>query len=170
MRTFLIYASFATLFGLGYATNNIINNYSNSNTKMKKVTGIGGIFFKCKDPKKVKAWYMTHLGLNTDQWGTNFEWRQGADTTKKGFTQWSPFSEASKHFEPSSKEFMINYRVENLEALVEELKKAGVVVTDNIEAFEYGKFVHIMDIEGNKVELWEPNDIEYDKIVEGRTK
>jgi predicted enzyme related to lactoylglutathione lyase len=137
---------------------------------MKKATGIGGIFFKCKDPKKVKEWYKTHLGLNTDQWGTNFEWRQGEDTTKKGFTQWSPFSESSKHFEPSAKEFMINYRVENLEALVDELKKAGVIVTDNIEVFEYGKFVHIMDIEGNKVELWEPNDIEYDKIVEGRTK
>ena len=136
----------------------------------KRVTGIGGVFFKCKDPQKMKDWYKAHLGLDTDKYGTNFEWRQGADSSKKGFTQWSPFTETTKYFEPSAKEFMINYRVENLESLVEELKKEGVTVVDKIEAFEYGKFVHIMDIEGNKIELWEPNDAEYDKIVEGRTK
>ena len=137
---------------------------------MKKVTGIGGVFFKCKDPKKVKAWYKAHLGLDTDEYGTSFEWREGADSTKKGFTQWSPFSETTKYFEPSTKEFMINYRVENLEALVEELRKEGVTITDKIETVEYGKFVHILDLEGNKIELWEPNDIEYDKIAKGRTK
>jgi predicted enzyme related to lactoylglutathione lyase len=136
----------------------------------KKVTGIGGIFFKCKDPNKMKAWYRTHLGMDTDKYGTNFEWWQGADSSKKGFTQWSPFTEATTYFEPSKKDFMINYRVEDLEALVEELKKEGVAITDSIETFEYGKFVHILDIEGNKIELWEPNDIEYDKIVTGRTK
>lgn len=111
---------------------------------MKKVTGVGGIFFKCKQPDKMKEWYKTHLGLATDQYGTNFEWRQGADSSKKGFTQWSSFSETTKYFEPSGKDFMINYRVENLEALVEELKKEGVTITDKIETFEYGKFVHIM--------------------------
>ena len=137
---------------------------------MKKVTGIGGIFFKCKDPNQMKDWYKTNLGLDTDQYGTNFEWRHGEDSSKKGFTQWSPFSESTKYFEPSTKEFMINYRVENLELLVEELVKNGVTITDKIESFEYGKFVHILDIEGNKIELWEPNDIEYDKIVDGRTK
>ena len=137
---------------------------------MKKVTGIGGIFFKCKDPDKVKAWYKTHLGLDTDKYGTSFEWRQQADPAKKGFTQWSPFSETTNYFEPSEKDFMINYRVENLQALVEQLKKEGVTVTDKIEIFEYGKFVHIIDVEGNKIELWEPNDIEFDKIAEGRTK
>lgn len=134
---------------------------------MKRVTGIGGIFFKCKDPIKIKEWYKTHLGLDTDQWGTNFEWHQGNDSTKKGFTQWSPCSENSKHFDGP---VMINYRVENLEALVEQLKKENVTISDNIETFEYGKFVHILDGEGNKIELWEPNDIEYDKIVIGRTK
>ncbi|CAN1553827.1 COG3324 Predicted enzyme related to lactoylglutathione lyase [Flavobacteriaceae bacterium] len=118
----------------------------------------------------MKEWYKTHLGLDTDQYGTNFEWRQGADTTKKGFTQWSPFAETTKYFEPSTKDFMINYRVENIEELVEQLKKEDVTITDKIESFEYGKFVHIIDVEGNKVELWEPNDIEYDKIVGGRTK
>jgi predicted enzyme related to lactoylglutathione lyase len=137
---------------------------------MKKVTGIGGIFFKCKDPDQMKEWYKTHLGLDTDQYGTTFEWRQANDPNQKGFTQWSPFSEKTKYFEPSSKEFMINYRVENLEALVELLKNEGVVITDEIETFEYGKFVHILDMEGNKIELWEPIDEEYDKIVGGTTK
>jgi len=137
---------------------------------MKRVTGIGGIFFKSKDPQQLKEWYKTHLGFDTDQWGTNFEWRQGADPSQKGFTQWSPFTETTEYFAPSQKEFMINYRVENLEALVAVLKQEGVTVLDEIEAFEYGKFVHILNGEGNKIELWEPNDVEYDKIVEGRTK
>ncbi len=137
---------------------------------MKKVTGIGGIFFTCKDPSKMKEWYKTHLGLDTDQYGTNFEWRQGTDTTKKGFTQWSPFAETTQYFAPSTKDFMINYRVEDLQALVALLKKEGVTFADEIQSFDYGKFVHIIDLEGNKVELWEPNDVEYDKIVEGRTK
>jgi predicted enzyme related to lactoylglutathione lyase len=136
---------------------------------MKRVTAIGGIFFKSKDPDAMKQWYKTHLGLQTDKYGTNFEWRQGSDSTKKGFTQWSPFNEKTKYFEPSTNNFMINYRVEDLEWLVGELKKEGVKVVDEIQSFEYGKFVHILDLEGNKVELWQPNDVEYDKIVEGRT-
>ena len=133
---------------------------------LKKVTGIGGIFFKCKDPEKMREWYKTHLGLNTNQYGAVFEWRQGADTTKKGFTQWSPFSEKTKYFEPSTKDFMINYRVENLEALVDQLKKDSVTIVDKIETVDYGKFVHIIDVEGNKIELWEPNDIEFEKLGE----
>ena len=137
---------------------------------MKKVTGIGGVFFKCKNPKKVNQWYKKHLGLNTDEYGTTFEWRLANDGTKKGFTQWSPFDESTDYFQPSQKEFMINYRVENLEALVEKLRNNGVTITDSIESFDYGKFVHILDVEGNKIELWEPNDIEYEKIAEGRTK
>lgn len=131
---------------------------------MKKVTGIGGIFFKCKDPNKMRAWYQKNLGLNTNPYGAVFEWYQGADNTKKGFTNWSPFHETTKDFEPSAKDFMINYRVENLEALVEEFKKNGVTVLDAIETYDYGKFVHILDAEGNKIELWEPNDIEYEKL------
>ena len=112
----------------------------------------------------MREWYAAHLGLQTNQYGTVFEWRQGADTTKKGFTQWSPFSEKTKYFAPSTKDYMINYRVENLEALVEQLKKEGVTITDSIVSVEYGKFVHIMDIEDNKIELWEPNDIEFEKL------
>ena len=123
---------------------------------MNKVTGIGGIFFKCKDPDKVRDWYQKHLGLPTTPYGASFEWFQDAEGSKKGSTQWSPFKESSKYFEPSQKEFMINYRVENLVELVEELKKEGVTLVDEIEASEYGKFIHILDAEGNKIELWEP--------------
>jgi predicted enzyme related to lactoylglutathione lyase len=160
----LITLALATSFCFGFAFKSIITNNSNASTEMKRVTGIGGIFFKCKDPKKLREWYQTHLGLNTNQYGSVFEWYQGADSTKKGFSQWSPFRETTKYFEPSTKEFMINYRVENLEALVAELKKEGVTLTDTIQTVDYGKFVHIMDIEGNKIELWEPNDIVYEKL------
>ena len=93
---------------------------------MKKVTGIGGVFFKCKNPKKVKQWYKKYLVLNIDEYGTSFERRLAKDGTRKGFTQWSPFDESTGYFQPSQKEFMINYRVENLEALVEELKKMAL--------------------------------------------
>ncbi|MBK8847419.1 MAG: VOC family protein [Bacteroidetes bacterium] len=131
---------------------------------MKRVTGIGGIFFKCKDPAKVREWYHKHLGLSTNEYGCVFEWYQGADSSRKGFSQWSPFKETTTYFAPSTKEFMINYRVDNLTALVETLKKEGVTVTDTIETYDYGKFVHIMDVEGNKIELWEPNDVEFEKL------
>ena len=137
---------------------------------MKRVTGVGGIFFKCKDPDKVKAWYKAHLGFDTDQYGTSFEWRQAEEGTQKGFTQWTPFTAGTKYFEPSTKDFMFNYRVENIEKLVELLKEEGVEVLDEIESFDYGKFVHILDLEGNKIELWEPVDEEFDKIADGRTK
>jgi uncharacterized protein YndB with AHSA1/START domain/predicted enzyme related to lactoylglutathione lyase len=146
------------------------NGIPETDQKAKKVTGLGGIFFKCKDPDKMKAWYAEHLGLNSDQYGTSFEWRHADDPAKRGFTVWSPFIETTKYFEPSVKDFMINYRVENIESLIKELKKAGVSVIDKIETYEYGKFVHILDIEGNSVELWEPYDDEYDKIVKVRTK
>ena len=163
-KTILITLAFATTFGLGFAFNNLIANKPGGNSEMKRVTSIGGIFFKCKDPKQMREWYKTHLGLITNKYGAVFEWRHGADSTKKGFTQWSPFAEKTKYFEPSTKDFMINYRVENLEALIEALNKEGVTIADTIESASYGKFVHIMDIEGNKIELWEPNDIEYEKL------
>lgn len=167
--TAVLIVAFIATFGAGFAVNKMASNF-NKDPEMKKVTGIGGVFFKCKDPKKVKEWYSTHLGLNMDEYGTNFEWREGADSAKYGFTQWSPFKETTKYFEPSTKDFMINYRVVNLVALVEQLKAANVVILDTMEVYDYGKFIHIMDIEGNKIELWEPVDIEYNKGVKGRTK
>jgi predicted enzyme related to lactoylglutathione lyase len=163
-RKLLIILAFVMTFGLGFAFKSITTKSNAGEPSVRKVTGIGGIFFKCKDPKKMREWYETNLGLNTNAYGAVFEWRQGADTTKKGFTQWSPFSERTRYFEPSTKDFMINYRVENLEELIGQLQKSGVIITDTIETVEYGKFVHIMDIEGNKIELWEPNDVEFEKL------
>ena len=156
-KTSILILGLVASFSMGFAVRTIIVKQNNSNkANMKKVTGIGGIFFKCKDPKKMNEWYKTHLGFETTQYGTNFEWREAADPAKKGSTQWSPFAETTKYFEPSAKDFMINYRVENLEALVEQLKNEGVAIVDKIESFDYGKFVHIIDVEGNKIELWEP--------------
>ena len=163
-KRLLITLALVATFGLGYSFKSLLTKINSDEPTLKKATGIGGIFFKCKDPKKLREWYATHLGLNTNQYGAVFEWRHGADTTKKGFTQWSPFKETTKYFEPSTKDFMINYRVDNLEALINEFKKSGVIITDTIQTVEYGKFVHILDLEGNKIELWEPNDIEFEKL------
>jgi len=163
-KTSLIILVIATSFCSGFAFKSIITKQNNEAATMKKVTGIGGIFFKCKDTKKMNEWYSTNLGINTSKYGSVFEWYQGADSTKKGFSQWSPFNEKTKYFEPSTKDFMINYRVDNLVDLVAELKKSNVNILDTIETYSYGKFVHILDIEGNKLELWEPNDKEYEKM------
>jgi predicted enzyme related to lactoylglutathione lyase len=165
-RKILLIFAFAAAFLAGFALKTILIRDAKKveTSETKKVTGIGGIFFKCKDPEKMREWYKTNLGLNTNQYGAVFEWCQGASHLNKGFTAWCPFDEETNYFEPSTKEFMINYRVENLEALVEELRRNGVTIVDTIEAVSYGKFVHILDVEGNKVELWEPNDIEYEKL------
>lgn len=165
-KSITLILAFTATFALGFTFNSIVTTIGEQQQPIKKATGIGGIFFKCKDPKKVREWYAANLGLNTNQYGAVFEWRQGADSSKKGFTQWSPFKETTKYFDPSPKDFMINYRVEHIEELVAQLKRSGVVVTDSIETVEYGKFVHIMDIEGNKIELWEPNDVEFEKLGE----
>ena len=158
------------IFFSGFLTRQLLPTKHAKSKTMKKVTGIGGIFFKCKEPAKVKEWYSKHLGLKMDQYGTSFEWRQGDDPRKYGFTQWSAFSDSTKYFDPSVKDFMINYRVHDMESLVIELKRDGVMIVDSIESFNYGKFVHILDNEGNKIELWEPVDAEYDKIVNDRPK
>ena len=129
---------------------------------MKRVTGIGGIFFKSTYPKKTKEWYAKHLGFGLEQYGTQFEWGKLDAPEEKGSTVWSPFKQDTKYMEPSQKEFMINYRVENLEALIEELKKEGVTITDELDVQSYGKFIHIMDPEGNKIELWEPSEAGFD--------
>ncbi|MGB0883746.1 MAG: VOC family protein [Flavobacteriales bacterium] len=122
----------------------------------KRVTGIGGLFFKSEDPKASKAWYKKHLGFDTDDYGCTFWWKdkEGQDSS----SQWSPFAKNTSYFEPSKKDFMFNYRVENLDELLVELKKEGVALVGEPEVFEYGKFAWILDNEGNKIELWEPKD------------
>ena len=118
----------------------------------KRVTGIGGFFFKTKDPSKIKDWYNAHLGLNTDDYGSTFWWKD--EEGKKCSTQWSPFKEDTKYFEPSKKEFMMNFRVDDLEGLLKVLKKEGVTIVGEIEKYDYGKFGWIIDPEGNLTEYF----------------
>jgi predicted enzyme related to lactoylglutathione lyase len=123
-----------------------------------KVTGIGGIFFFSDNPEKTKEWYSENLGLEVNEWGSSFEFRNANRPDEINYLQWSPFKQGNEYFAPSKKEFMINYRVQNIEGLVNKLKESGVAILDSIETYDYGKFVHIMDADGNKIELWEPID------------
>ena len=129
---------------------------SDQQNSKPKVTGIGGVFFKSDDPKAMREWYAKNLGVPATDYGATFDWLEKVDPKKEGSTTWSPFKQDTKYFEPSKNDFMINYRVEDIEGLVTELKANGVTVVVAIEDSPYGKFVHILDLEGNKVELWEP--------------
>ncbi|MCF7859026.1 MAG: VOC family protein [Candidatus Cloacimonetes bacterium] len=135
-----------------------------------KVTGIGGIFFFSENPEMTKEWYSENLGLEVNQWGSSFEFRNAYRPKEINYLQWSPFKQGSEYFSPSNKEFMINYRVQNIEGLVTKLKDNGVNILDNIETYDYGKFVHIMDAERNKIELWEPIDSVFTKMGGKTTK
>lgn len=123
---------------------------------LKRVTGIGGIFFKSKDPKSLKEWYNEHLGIPSEEYGWSFHWLDENQKDEKGYTVWSPFPKDSNYFQPTEKEFMVNFRVDDLYALLEELKKEGVRVIDETEESEFGKFGWIIDPDGTKIELWEP--------------
>jgi len=136
---------------------------------MKKVTGIGGIFFKTKDPKKISDWYGDNLGLVINPYGSVFEFRQGASPDKKGYTVWSPFKDDTDYFAPSEEPYMVNYRVADLKALIDGLREKGVKIVGEIEEFEYGKFAHILDPEDRKIELWEPVDEVFTKEYEGKS-
>lgn len=135
-----------------------------------KVTGIGGIFFHSKNPKEISNWYGKNLGLAIDEYGSPFEYRNANNPEEINYFRWSPFADTTEYFAPSEKEFMINYRVQNIEGLVKKLKENGVTIVDSIEEFEYGKFVHIMDPEGNKIELWEPIDSVFTQMGGPTTK
>ncbi|WP_278021654.1 VOC family protein [Flavobacterium ginsengisoli] len=128
----------------------------NQDNKTPKVIGIGGIFFYSDNPKETKDWYAKNLGFDINAWGSSsFDSRDLDNPDQINSAQWSPFPKGDDYFLPSKKDFMINYRVQNIEGLVEQLKENGVTILDNIETYDYGKFVHIMDAEGNKIELWE---------------
>ena len=137
--------------------------------KKGRVTGIVGIFFKSEDPKKINQWYYDNLGLVPNEYGSLFEYREGANPEEVAYAQWGPFKNDTTYFDPSKKEFMINFRVVNIEALIKEMRAEGVEIAMEIETYEYGKFAHIMDPEGNKVELWEPIDKVFTKLYEGKT-
>ena len=124
----------------------------------KRVSGIGGIFFKTRDPESMKAWYNKHLHLDAGEHGAIFKWRDLHDPEKEGATVWSPFPDDTSYFKPATKDFMLNYRVENLEELLKVLKEEGVEIVGKTETYPYGKFGWILDPEGNKIELWEPAD------------
>ena len=124
----------------------------------KSVTGLGGVFFKARDPKAIKAWYQKHLHIESGEHGAVFRWRLDEEPEKVGITAWSPFPEDTNYYQPSQKDYMFNYRVENLEELLDVFKNEGVEVLGEIEEYSYGKFGWIMDPEGNKIELWEPLD------------
>jgi predicted enzyme related to lactoylglutathione lyase len=128
------------------------------NDTTPKVTGIGGIFFRSKNPAQAREWYNKNLGLAVNEYGSSFEFRNANRPDEINYLQWSPFEENTSYFNPSEKEFMINYRVQNLTGLIAKLKENGVTILDEIEEYDYGKFVHILDHEGNKIELWEPVD------------
>ena len=124
---------------------------------MKRVTGIGGIFFKARDPEALRAWYRQHLGLDIQDWGgMAFRWHDPEAPDTNGTTVWSIFPASSNYFDPSSAPFMINYRVSDLAAVLDLLRTEGCAVDDRLEATEYGKFGWVMDPEGNRIELWEP--------------
>lgn len=139
-------------------SNNKTAHTASANDAIPKVTGIGGIFFFSDNPSESREWYAKNLGFDVNEWGSTFESRNTNKPDEINYLQWSPFKKGSDYFAPSKKEFMINYRVQNIEGLVANLKANGVTILDEIETFEYGKFVHIMDTEGNKIELWEPVD------------
>ncbi|MCD0470908.1 VOC family protein [Flavobacterium sp. JAS] len=132
------------------------DNPNSSIDATPKVTGIGGIFFFSDNPKETKEWYSKNLGLETNDWGSTFESRDINNPEKVNSLQWSPFKKGDEYFSPSKKEFMINYQVQHIEALVDKLKENGVTIIDEITSYDYGKFVHILDTDGNKIELWEP--------------
>ncbi|MEZ4978655.1 MAG: VOC family protein [Chitinophagales bacterium] len=134
-----------------------INENSNANEdNTPKVTGIGGIFFFSDNPETTRTWYANNLGLEVNAWGSSFESRDLNNPEQVNTLQWTPFKTGDAYFEPSKKEFMINYQVQNIEALIKQLEENGVTILDSLTSYDYGKFIHIMDADGNKIELWEP--------------
>jgi len=134
-------------------------NTPSNNDTTPKVTGIGGIFFFSDNLKETKEWYTKNLGIEINDWGfSSFESRNVNRPDEINSLQWKPFKKGDEYFSPSKKDFMINYQVQNIEGLLNKLKENGVTILDSIATYDFGKFVHIMDTEGNKIELWEPID------------
>jgi len=138
---------------------NEATNPASTNDTTPKVTGIGGIFFYSDNLKETKEWYTKNLGIEINEWGSSgFESRNINKPDEINSLQWKPFKKGDDYFSPSKKDFMINYLVQNIEGLVKKLRENGVTILDSIETYDFGKFIHIMDTEGNKIELWEPAD------------
>ncbi len=124
---------------------------------MKRVTGIGGVFFKSRDPQALAAWYRRHLGIEVEDWGgCVFRWASADNPQGGGTTTWSPFPADTGYFAPSEATFMINYRVDDLRALLAVLREEGVQVDPKVDESAYGLFGWVFDPDGNKLELWQP--------------
>lgn len=124
---------------------------------MKRVTGIGGIFFQANDPAALQEWYRRHLGIDVQSWGgTAFTWTNAAGEPCGGTTTWSIGPRGNDYYAPSTAPFMINYRVDDLGALLAALRAEGCNVLEQTDDSEYGKFGWVVDPEGNKIELWQP--------------
>ena len=157
--------SFLAFLILSCSASDKINNTINTKNQKEiimddttpKVTGVGGIFFYSDNLKESKEWYTKNLGIEINDWGSSsFESRNINKPDEINSLQWKPFKKGDEYFSPSKKDFMINYTVQNIEGLVNKLKENGVTILDSISSYDYGKFVHIIDAEGNKIELWEP--------------
>lgn len=133
-----------------------------------RVKGLGGFFFKSEDPEKLRDWYRDNLGIEGGEQGTSFEWRKVGNPNEPGFTVWHAFGKSDDYFDIGTQEYMINYRVNDLNGLLKELRAKKVTVVGEPEIFEYGTFAWILDLEGRKIELWQPDDKVYDRITEQR--
>jgi len=130
-------------------------------TPLVRVTGLGGVFFRSDDPKKLMGWYRKHLGIKAGAFGGwAFQWREKRRSERIGYTVFSPFTKDSPYFDPSEKPFMFNFRVADLHALIAQLRREGIHVLDDVQELPYGKFGWIIDPDGNKIELWEPPDVD----------
>ncbi len=167
MKRLLTIIWLATLLASCNSTTNKTNNMEDQKNQTgkstapadttPKVTGIGGVFFYSDNPKETKEWYTKNLGIEINEWGSSsFESRNVNRPDEINSLQWKPFKKGDEYFSPSKKDFMINYQVQNIEGLVNKLKENGVTILDSIATYDFGKFIHIMDSEGNKIELWEP--------------
>jgi len=160
-QIYLIFIIISLLFGCSRETKKV---ESGTSITMKtviedttpKVTGIGGIFFGSENPKEIREWYSEKLGIVLDDYGAAFEFRNANRPEEINYLRWTPMKQGNDYFLPSKKEFMINYRVQNIEGMVRNLKGKGVTVLDSISTYEYGKFVHIMDPEGTKLSFGNP--------------
>jgi catechol 2,3-dioxygenase-like lactoylglutathione lyase family enzyme len=135
---------------------------------MARVNGLGGVFFKAQDAERLRSWYREHLGLPVEDWGgMSFEWREKDDPSRTGATVWSIFPASSRYFDPSPAPFMVNYRVDDLDRVLAELRSEGVEVDPKVEESEFGRFGWVMDPEGNRIELWEPPERQKERSERG---
>ncbi len=135
-----------------------MNDSSKRKTDRAGADGLGGVFFRCQDPEATKQWYAQHLGLAVDEWGSVFRWRKDDQPEEKAWTQWSPFKADTEYFGDRDQQFMINYRVDDLIKVIDQMREAGVEIVGDIIEESYGKFAHVVDHDGRRIELWEPGE------------